>query len=296
MRLWSRTPFALPLLLAASSLAAEVPVPPLQGRVTDLTSTLTQEEKKSIELRLEALESSKGSQVVVLLIPTTGEESIEQYSIRVAEAWKIGRKGIDDGVILLVARNDRKLRIEVGYGLEGALTDALTNQIIQEQMVPLLKKGDFAGAIGAGVDSIIRAIEGEPLPAPAQVSSGLENPDWKTTLYIVAFGAVFWIAGVGVALLANKLLSLAAFVFGSGASVYLVLWAGQPWILAYVAGGAAAFSIGVVSVLLFSRSSGSGSSSGSSSGGWSSSSGSSSSSSSSGGGGSFGGGGSSGSW
>jgi uncharacterized protein len=102
----------------------------------------------------------------VLLVPTTEPEDIDQYSIRVAEAWKPGRKKVDDGVILLIAKNDRKMRIEVGYGLEGALTDALTRRIREETITPLFRQGDFAGGIDAGVDQMIRVIDGEPLPPP----------------------------------------------------------------------------------------------------------------------------------
>ena len=115
---------------------------------------------------LKDLETRKGSQVAVLIVPTTQPETIEQFSIRVAEAWKIGRKKIDDGALLVVAKDDHKLRIEVGYGLEGALTDVTARRIIDEIIVPRFQTGDFAGGISAGVDRIIRVIDGEPLPAP----------------------------------------------------------------------------------------------------------------------------------
>ena len=108
----------------------------------------------------------KGSQIAVLIVPTTDGEAIEQFSLRVAEAWKIGRKKIDDGALLVVAKNDRHLRIEVGYGLEGALTDVTAKRIIDEIITPQFKTGDFAGGISAGVDRIIRIIDGEKLPAP----------------------------------------------------------------------------------------------------------------------------------
>src|SRR4029079_18540012 len=112
------------------------------------------------------LEVRKGSQIAVLMLPTTEPESIEQYSIRVAEAWKIGRKKIDDGALIVIAKNDRKLRIEVGYGLEGALNDATTRRIIAEIITPRFRSGDFAGGISAGIDRIIRVIDGEALPTP----------------------------------------------------------------------------------------------------------------------------------
>jgi uncharacterized protein len=281
--------FGAALLFVASALWAEVAVPKLEGRVTDLTATLTAAEKQDLELRLGALEKKKGSQVVVLIVPTTGGEAIEQFSIRVAEAWKIGRKGVDDGVILILAKEDRKLRIEVGYGLEGALTDALANRIIREQMVPLLKKGDFAPAINAGVDSVIRVIEGEPLPAPAPGADeelDLENPGWKGMLIILGFGGIFWLVGTLVPLLQHKFLS--AFAFLSGWIGFFAAWFyGEPWPVSYILGGCAAFAVGIVcAVSTGSGSRGSTGSSGRSGGG----------SSFSGGGGRFGGGGSSGSW
>jgi uncharacterized protein len=161
---------AVPRLLAAAlafvaaALYAEVPVPPLEARVTDLTGTLTAEQTADLEGTLAQFEAKKGSQIAVLIVPTTRPETIEQYGIRVAEAWKLGRKGIDDGALLLVAKNDRELRIEVGYGLEGVLTDATSNRIIDEIVVPRFKQGDFYGGIRAGVERMIGVVQGEPLP------------------------------------------------------------------------------------------------------------------------------------
>lgn len=143
---------------------AEVPVPTLASRVTDLTGTLDAAARQSLESRLAELEKAKGSQLAVLLVPTTQPETIEQYGLRVAEAWKLGRKGVDDGVLLLVAKDDRTLRIEVGYGLEGALPDAVTKRVIEEIIVPRFKSGDFPGGIDAGVNALIDLINGEPLP------------------------------------------------------------------------------------------------------------------------------------
>ena len=111
-------------------------------------------------------------------MPTTDGEAIEQFSIRVAEAWKIGRKKIDDGALLVIAKNDRKLRIEVGYGLEGALTDVTSKRIIDEIITPKFRSGDFAGGISAGVDRIIRVIDGEKLPAPAQAAAAACAESW----------------------------------------------------------------------------------------------------------------------
>jgi uncharacterized protein len=119
----------------------------------------------ALEAKLRAFEQAKGSQVAVLIVPTTRPEEIEQYSIRVVEQWKLGRGKVDDGVLLLVALDDRRMRIEVGYGLEGALPDATANRIIQQDITPAFKRGDYYGGITVGVDRIMRVIEGEPLPA-----------------------------------------------------------------------------------------------------------------------------------
>src|SRR5580704_5845370 len=172
------------LLCWAFAASADVAVPPLSGRVVDQTGTLSSSDISSLTQTLKAFEARKGSQIAVLIVPTTQPEEIEQYSIRVAEAWKIGRKKIDDGAILLVAKNDRKLRIEVGYGLEGALTDVTSKRIIDEIITPKFRSGDFAGGISDGVDRIISVVDGEPLPAPPQrtqsssSSSSSSNTNW----------------------------------------------------------------------------------------------------------------------
>ena len=177
----------LPLLLAAvallqapASLSADerVPVPPLTGRVIDQTGTLSVVEKADLERRLADLERRKGSQIAVLLVPTVRPEAIEQYSIRVVEAWKLGRKDPDDGVLLLVAKDDREVRIEVGYGLEGAIPDATANRIISDFVLPRFRVDDYPGGISAAVDRLIGLVDGELLPAPepAGPSGGsLEN-------------------------------------------------------------------------------------------------------------------------
>lgn len=151
---------------------AQVTVPPLTGRVTDLTAMLTSEQKATLEQTLQAFEARKGSQIAVLIVPTTVPETIEQYALRVAEQWKLGRKKVDDGAVLVVAKDDRALRIEVGYGLEGALNDATSKRIISEIITPRFKQGDFYGGITAGVDQIIRVIDGEPLPEPKGKPAG----------------------------------------------------------------------------------------------------------------------------
>jgi uncharacterized protein len=142
------------------------PVPKLTARVTDLTGTLTAEQQSSLDDKLAAFEARKGSQVAVLVVATTEPEEIAQYSIRVVDQWKLGRRSVDDGVLLIVAKNDRELRIEVGRALEGALPDVTANRIISETIVPLFREGDFYGGINAGLDQMIRVIDGEPLPAP----------------------------------------------------------------------------------------------------------------------------------
>jgi uncharacterized protein len=162
----------LALVFFASLLAtAEVAVPALTARVIDQTGTLTQSQSAELEQTLTAFESRKGSQLAVLIVSTTSPETIEEYSLRVAEQWKLGRKKIDDGVILLIAKNDRALRIEVGYGLEGALNDATSKRIISEIITPHFKQGDFNQGITAGVNQIIRVIDGEILPAPSKPTS-----------------------------------------------------------------------------------------------------------------------------
>ena len=152
--------------MTAPAAAADVAIPTLKARVTDLTATLTAEQTAALESKLAVFEQRKGSQLAVLLVPTTEPETVEQYSIRVVDQWKLGRKGVDDGVLLLIVKNDRKLRIEVGRGLEGALPDAIAKRIIDEYLVPPFKKGDFNGGINAAVERIIKVVDGEPLPAP----------------------------------------------------------------------------------------------------------------------------------
>jgi uncharacterized protein len=162
----ARVGAGLLLLLGAALASADVAVPELTARVTDLTGTLSGGAVARIEAKLADLEAKKGSQIAVLIVPTTQPEEIEQYGIRVADAWKIGRKGIEDGAILLVAKDDRRVRIEVGNGLEGAMPDAIANRIIAETITPQFKLGDFDGGVEKGVDQMISVVNGEPLPLP----------------------------------------------------------------------------------------------------------------------------------
>lgn len=155
------------LLFSATFIRAEVAIPLLKSHVTDLTATLSASEVTQLEQKLAAFEKAKGSQVAVLIVPTTQPETIEQYALRVAETWKLGRKGIDDGVLLLVAKNDRALRIEVGYGVEGALPDAMAKRIIAEIIVPQFKAGNFVAGIDMGINTILSLLKGESLPLPS---------------------------------------------------------------------------------------------------------------------------------
>ncbi|MBR0965864.1 YgcG family protein [Bradyrhizobium diazoefficiens] len=290
----SRGLLLLALLLAfVLPAAADVAVPELTGRVVDQTGTLSSGDIAALTQRLRDFETRKGSQVVVLIVPTTQPETIEQFSIRVAEAWKIGRKKIDDGAILVVAKNDRHVRIEVGYGLEGALTDVTSRRIIDEIITPKFRTGDFAGGISDGVERMLRVIDGEPLPVPTPTVNFGNLDDLGPLLPVMLFGSLI-VGGFMRALLGRLLGS-----FATGGLIGVLAW------LVLGSLGVAAVA-GIISVVLafiadlFPTSTGSsrgGSwSSGSSSGGWSSGSSSSDSGGFSGGGGSFGGGGASGSW
>ena len=153
------------LAAAAPAARAEVAVPPV-ARVTDLTGTLDATPESDLERTLADLETAKGSQIAVLMVPTTEPEDIAQYGIRVADAWKLGRKGVDDGAILIVALADQRVRIEVGRGLEGAITDLTSNRIIEEYLRPRFRAGDIYGGISSAVDRLVALVNGEPLPAP----------------------------------------------------------------------------------------------------------------------------------
>lgn len=174
---------ALLLLVQAFAQSTPAHIPSLTRPVTDLTATLSAEQSARLEARLRTFEARKGSQIAVLIVPTTRPENIDQYAIRVAEQWRIGRAKVDDGAILVVAKDDRTLRIEVGYGLEGALNDATSKRIIDEIIVPRFRRGDFVGGINAGTDSMMKVIDGEPLPAPraAGADSAAGSP-WSAML------------------------------------------------------------------------------------------------------------------
>ena len=261
---------------------ADVPVPALKARVTDLTGTLSAQQQSELEARIAAYETRRGSQIAVLLLPTTKPEEIEQYSIRVAEAWKIGRKGVDDGLILIVAKDDRRLRIEVGYGLEGAIPDSVAKRVIEERITPRFRDGDFYGGVRDGVDQLIKLAEGEKLPPPQASARPARSLDDAFQYAVPAFILCMVLGGILKAMLGRFPGSLA---IGAGLGLIAFLLFGL---------GIAALAALIAFLLNYgntgSRSGGSGWSSG---GGFS---GGSSSSWGGGGGGGFGGGGSSGRW
>ena len=213
---------------------AQVPVPPLTGRVTDQTATLTAEQQAALEQTLQTFEARKGSQIAVLIVPTTAPETIEQYGLRVAEQWKLGRKKVDDGAVLVVAKNDRTLRIEVGYGLEGALNDATSKRIISEIIVPRFKQGDFYGGIATGVDRVIRVIDGEPLPAPEGRPAG-DTADIQQYIPVILILALV----VGGAL--RSVLGRVPGAIATGGAVAFVAWLFASGVFIALAAGAIAF-------------------------------------------------------
>ena len=260
-------------LLASLALAAdEVAVPPLKARVTDLTGTLSGTQQQDLERRLREFESRKGSQIAVLMLPSTEPETIEEYSIRVADAWKIGRARVDDGVILVVAKDDRKLRVEVGRGLEGAIPDAVAKRVVSDVIAPHFRSGDYYGGIAAGTDALMKLIEGEGLPAPRSgvIVNGVHRAiDFQTIFLLfvalVVTGAIFRrlfgrVIGAGI----------------SGGIVGAIVWLAAGVLAFAVIGGLIGFVIALVNGLGSRR--GSWSSGGWPGGGWS-------------GGGGFGGGG-----
>src|SRR5499427_5869466 len=267
-------------LLLAFSAAAEVPVPPLKARVTDLTGTLSASQIQNLDARLRDFESAKGSQIAVLMLPTTQPETIEQYSIRVAEAWKIGRAKIDDGVILIIAKDDRALRIEVGRGLEGAIPDAIAKRVVSDVIAPHFRSGDFYGGIAAGADALMHLVEGEALPAPKARQIDLRGIDFQTIFWL--FVALM----IGDAIF-KRVLGRVPGAAVSGTLVGAIVWFAAGVLLYAVIGGLVGFFITLINGMA-SRRGGWTSGGGWSSGGWSGGGG---GGGWSGGGGDFGGGG-----
>jgi len=208
------------LLFAVPSLHAQelVAIPPLTAPVTDVAGILTPDQSAALDAKLRAFEQAKGSQVAVLVVPTTQPEEIEQYAIRVAEAWQLGREGVDDGALLLVATQDRRVRIEVGYGLEGVLPDAIANRIIDGDIVPAFRDGDYYRGISAGVDRVLRVIEGEPLPEPKRRSPAMNVPGLFELLPFL-----FVIALVGGSIL-RRLFGRVGGAFATGGAVGALTW------------------------------------------------------------------------
>ena len=268
---------------------AQVPVPPMGGRVTDQTATLTNEQKSALEQTLRSFEARKGSQVAVLIVPTTAPETIEQYALRVAEKWKPGRKNVDDGALLVVAKDDRTLRIEVGYGLEGALTDAASKRIISEVIVPRFRQGDFYGGITAGVDRILRVIDGEPMPKPEERRpAGIRG--------IGSILPVLLILALAVGGVLHTVLGRFPGALVTGGAVSVVAWMLAGAISVALIAGVIAFLFTLLGGGMGGRSIGGGGLGGGSGGGRGFGGGGFGGGGFSGGGGGFGGGGASGSW
>ena len=227
------------LVAALGRVAAQEPVPPLTGHVVDTTATLSQDAIASLEQKLTAFEQRKGSQIAVLLVRTTAPEAIEPYTLRVAEQWRIGRSRVDDGVVFVVALDDRRMRFEVGYGLEGAVPDALARRIIAETIAPRFYEGDIAGGLNAGLDALIGLIDGEPLPVPVVREPAV---DPFAALPVVFILAIF--VGPLLRRLFGPLVGSAALGFGSG----FVVWMLSSVLFASLVIGAMAFVVGLLGV------------------------------------------------
>lgn len=230
-KFWARV--VLLALLLSGAAQAEVAVPPLTHRVTDLTATLDAVQIQTLESRFAEFEAKKGAQLAVLIVPTTQPEAIEQFGIRVVEAWKLGRKGVDDGALLIVAKDDHTLRIEVGYGLEGVLNDATAHRIIDEVIVPRFKRGEFYPGIESGTAAMMQVINGEPLPPPRRAAASGKY-DIESLLF-VAFGLVVVVGGMLRALLGR----FPAAVLMGGALGVLAWLTVAPMLMAVLAGLAA---------------------------------------------------------
>jgi uncharacterized protein len=226
-------------LLLGAAASAQVAIPRFEGLVVDLTGTLTAQQQAALDEKLTALQARKGSQLAVLILPTTQPEDIAQFGIRLSDAWKVGRAKEDDGAILIVAKGDRTLRIEVQDGLEGVLTDATSSRIINETIVPLFKQGDFYGGIDAGVDQMIRLVDGEALPPPDKAWQKKSARDLPGPALV--FGA-FAIFSMLRAFFGRGLGALFAGAAGAG-----VGW----WITTTIIGSALGGVVGLVAGLLF---------------------------------------------
>ncbi len=285
------------LLLPGSALAqAPQPVPPLTARLIDQTGTLSPDEARAIEDRLRSIEQKSGSQVVVLMVATTVPEDIAAYAWRVASDWKIGRRDVGDGLLMVIAKNDRRMRLEVARALEGAIPDLAAARIIDQQMTPRFRQGDYAGGIAAALDQVAARIAGEQLPAPSPNAPSSKSPDrgfdMEDLMLFFFFGVV--IAGPILRSMLGRPLASVLAGTGAGIAAYVVTTS------LLVAGGAGI--IALLFTLLGSGRSGRGGGGWGGGGGYGGGFGGGGGRSSggggfrSGGGGSFGGGGASGSW
>ncbi len=244
--------FAVALAVVAVSVAGAAtwdvnkdglrPVPPLSGHVTDLTGTLSAGDRQVLDAKLRDWEARTTNQLVVLVVPSTAPETIDDYGIRVADAWKIGQKGEDNGAIFIVAKDDKRMRIEVGYGFEGVLTDVTSRRIIGESVAPLFSQGKFAAGIDAGVDRIMKVVDdGNPLPPvgkTARKPSRSGNIDFGT-LFIVMLVAVPVVGGILRSILGN----LGGSLVGGGIAGVAAWFVAGSLLIAGVAGVVAFFII-----------------------------------------------------
>jgi uncharacterized protein len=284
------------LPLAAWAQGGVQAVPALTAHVMDGTGTLNAAQRDALEAKLTAFEQSRGAQVVILMVPSTQPEDIAAYAQRVGDSWKIGRKGVGDGLLLVVAKNDRKVRIETTKALEGAIPDLAARQVIDTAITPRFKQGDFAGGLDAAAGQLMALISGENLPAPAQGGSAGKNDGFEwTDLAIFLFFAVPIGGRLAAGILGRKFGSIA-----TGGVVGVLAWIFTSSLI--VAG--LAVLVGTVFALVTSlgalgrggRSSGGWTTGGFGGGGWGGGSSSGGGGFSSGGGGDFGGGGASGDW
>lgn len=265
------------------------PIPKLDKRVIDMTATLSAADEARIAGRLKEFEAKKGAQIAVLIVGTTQPEAIFDYSLRVAESWKLGRKGVDDGVLFVIAKNDRKMQILTGPGLQGSLTDAMSKRIISEVVGPKFRAGDFAGGIEQGVEKMIGVLQGEALPPPQKKRVASQGINFEGFL-ILGFVAAL-IAGPLLRSLLGRFVGAAATGGVTGAAAW---WLAGGMLFPLIAGVVIFFIVLMMGAMNFSSGRGGGWSGGGWSGGGSSGGG--SSDSFSGGGGSFDGGGASGDW
>ncbi|MBK6006076.1 YgcG family protein [Ramlibacter ginsenosidimutans] len=230
--------FAVLALLACLGAAAQgvLPVPELTARVIDQTNTLDPIQRKGLEEKLASFEQSKGTQIVILMVPTTHPEDIASYANRVANAWKIGRKDVGDGIVIIVAKDDRQVRIEVAKTLEGAVPDLAAKQVIDDAITPKFRAGDFAGGLQAGVDQLIARINGEPLPAPKpQTSQPHGRPDQGVNWFnIVIF--LFFAAPIAARILAGIFGRKLGGVVTAGGVGFLTLLFTSSLVMAVIAG------------------------------------------------------------